>query len=109
MINNEIKAHSTQMFSSRFCLITKTEFRYYKSKEQFLTLQKPLCIIPYFQINEINLLKSKPNLKKIDLLHIRIVDNQNYQLPSSNRKESKLCFLIQKEIYVRLMSTIQTL
>jgi hypothetical protein len=69
--------------------MTKTEFRYYKSKEQFLTLQKPLCVIPYFQISEVNLGKSKPNSKKFDLLYIRLPDYQNYQMPASYKKGDK--------------------
>jgi len=91
MINNEVTAHSTKLFSSRFCLITNSEFRYYKSKEQFLRLQKPLFVVPFFRFTEAKLIKSKPFVKKNDLLFLRISDSINYvNTSSSHRLESNL-------------------
>lgn len=75
LINNEITTHSSQLYSTRFCVVTKLEFRYYKSKEQFLTLQKPLFAIPFFQIAEANLIKSKIS-KKFDHLYIKLIETE---------------------------------
>ena len=66
LINYEINAHKTQLYSSRFCTMSVNAFKYYKSKEQFLTKQKPLCAIPLNQITKINFAKIKKNSKKID-------------------------------------------
>jgi hypothetical protein len=63
LINYSIKVYSTQMYSSRFCVITKNEFRYYKSKEQLLTMQKPLMTIPFFQIKEVDFFHMDSNKK----------------------------------------------
>jgi hypothetical protein len=90
LINNEITAHSSQLYSNRFCMITKNEFKYYKSKEQFLTMQKPLFVAPFFLIIEANLIKSSPELKRFDNFYIRL-DNTNkiFEVPSSRIETSK--------------------
>ena len=59
MINYEINAHKPKMYSERFCALFKKEFRYYKSKEQFLTKQRPLCVVPLSQIARVSFAKWK--------------------------------------------------
>ncbi len=88
MINTEITVYSTKIFNPRFCLITKSEFRYYKSKEQFLTLQKPLCIVPFFRITNVEIFKAKIGKNEVYLLEIKLSEIQNYQVPYTHRKES---------------------
>lgn len=66
LINYEISAHKPQLYSTRFCTLTKDAFRYYKSKEQYLTLNKPNCTVPLSQITKISLIKTKKTSKKID-------------------------------------------
>lgn len=73
MINYEINAHKPKMYSERFCTVFKNEFRYYKSKEQFLTKQKPLCVIPLTQIARISFAKWKKSDEGIN--HI-IISNK---------------------------------
>ena len=41
----DIKAHGGLLYAKRFCALKKTQFEYYTSKEQFILLQKPTCII----------------------------------------------------------------
>ena len=66
LINYEINAHKPQMYSTRFCLLFEDEFRYYKSKEQFLTKQKPLCVVPLCQITKIYFAKKNKSNNKVD-------------------------------------------
>ena len=66
LINYEINAHKPQMYSTRFCLLFEDEFRYYKSKEQFLTKQKPLCVVPLCQITKIYFAKKNKINNKVD-------------------------------------------
>lgn len=73
MINYEINAHKPKMYSERFCTLFKKEFRYYKSKEQFLTKQRPLCVVPLSQIARISFAKWKRSDEGIN--HI-IVSNK---------------------------------
>ena len=70
----EKKNQTSQMYSSRFCVLFKSEFRYYKSRESFLTLQKALLTIPLFQIIEANAVKgyNKTNPKKTDHFYIKL-------------------------------------
>ena len=66
LVNYEINAHKTQMYSSRFCVLTPKLFRYYKSKEQFLKNLRPSCTIPLLHITRINFAKVKKTAKKTD-------------------------------------------
>lgn len=75
------KANSSIIYSERFCTITKMEFRCYKSKEQFLTLQKPIQVIPFFEIIDICLVNIKPNSRKLDHLQIRIYKKRANKQP----------------------------
>ena len=66
LVNYEINAHKTQMYSSRFCVLTPKLFRYFKSKEQFLKNLRPSCTIPLLHITRINFAKVKKTAKKTD-------------------------------------------
>lgn len=77
IISNENKHHNAHAYSPKFCIITITEFRIYKSRENFLTLQKPNSIIPLHLIIEVGLFKSKPNSKKFDHFFIKLADFKN--------------------------------
>lgn len=70
LINYEVKSHKPQMYSSRFCTLSKTTFSYYKSMETYLTMNKPLCQVPLNQITKVFFIKTKQSSKKID--HILI-------------------------------------
>ncbi len=71
LINKQITSHSSCLYSTRLCLITKTEFRYYKSKEQYLTMQKPLRVIPFSSISEVNFAKSSKQ-NTLDHFYIKL-------------------------------------
>lgn len=70
LINYEVKSHKPQMYSSRFCTLSKTVFSYYKSTETYLTMNKPLCQVPLNQMTKLLFIKIKQSSKKID--HILI-------------------------------------
>jgi hypothetical protein len=82
LINQEIKSYSSQLYSARFCSITKKEFIYYKSKEQFITMQKPLCSIPLSQISKVSLIKYNPKAKNYD--HFFISVNNSYDIDQNS-------------------------
>ena len=65
MINYEINAHKTTMYSERFCILYPKMLKYYKSKAQFLKNLKPLCVLPINQISAVNIAKPKNNKNKI--------------------------------------------
>lgn len=64
MVNYEIKAHKTVLYSERFCVLYPKIFKYYKSKEQFLKNLSPICVLPIDQISAINIAKPKKNKNK---------------------------------------------
>ena len=70
MINYEINAHNTTMYSERFCILYSKIFKYYKSKEQFLRNLKPLCVLPINEISAVNI--AKPKKSKIKIYHLII-------------------------------------
>lgn len=86
---------ATQQYSSKFCVLTKTEFLYFKSKEQFLNLLKPLLALELFKITEIDKFFPETNSKQKKLFHfyIKLIyyvsDNKN----NYNDESSKLLFL----------------
>ena len=65
MINYEINAHKTTMYSERFCILYPKMLKYYKSKVQFLKNLKPLCVLPVNQISAVNIAKPKKSKNKI--------------------------------------------
>ena len=73
LINYEINAH-TKMYSSRFCLLTTNDFRYYKSKAQFLRNLNPICIISIKHILRVNFAKINRTSPTID--HIIICNKR---------------------------------
>lgn len=97
LVNFEINAHKTQLYSSRFCTLSCETFNYYKSREQFLRNQKPLCSIPLNQITKINFAKLKKISKKID--HIIICNRLGLKNQETN--ESLLIFTseVEESIY----------
>ena len=46
MINYQINAHNTTMYSDRFCVLYPKMLKYYKSREQFLKNLSPICVLP---------------------------------------------------------------
>jgi hypothetical protein len=70
-------------------MVTKNEFRYYKSKEQFLTMLKPLFVVPFFLIIEANLIKSSPEEKRFDNFYLRLDStNKLFEVQSSRIETS---------------------
>lgn len=57
ILNHEVKSHFSQLYSKRFCILTKTEFRYYNSKEQFIRKQKPLFAVSLTNISKVSTVK----------------------------------------------------
>lgn len=91
-MNHQIKTHASQMYTIRFCVVTRTELKYYKSKESFLTMLKPLNIIPLFQIKEVGLVPGK-TVSKFCHFYIKLheiyksdlnITNRNFANESSN-------------------------
>lgn len=65
MINYEINAHNTTMYSERFSVLYPKLLKYYKSKAQFLKSLSPACVLPINQISAVNIAKPKKGNKKI--------------------------------------------
>ena len=65
LINYELSVHN-QMYSMRFCILTIRDFKYYKSKAQFLRNLKPLCVVPIENILRVNLAKINKKSNKTD-------------------------------------------
>ena len=64
----------SRTYTVKFCVFCKTELSIYKSKESFLTLQKPSNIIPLERIEEAVSVKgyNKNNLKKADHFYLKL-------------------------------------
>jgi len=77
MINKQVTWHTTTLYSSRLCVITKSEFKYYKSKESYLRIQKPLRSIPINSIVEVDFVKGNKKQKTLDHFYIILEDNNN--------------------------------
>lgn len=74
LINHEVKASQTKLYSYRFCCATISEFRYYKTKEQFLTHQKPTRIILFNKIKEVDTLNlNNTSTKNVSRHHLYII------------------------------------
>ena len=58
MIN--INAKERVKYSDRFCMVTKDNFILYNSKENYVTLKRPLAILPINQITRVVLFKLNP-------------------------------------------------
>jgi hypothetical protein len=54
LLNQKVNYHISQNFADRFVICTKTMLKLYKSKEQFLKLNKPVNIIPISKIKSSN-------------------------------------------------------
>ena len=91
LINYEVSAHKPQLYSSRFCTLTKTSFYYYKSKETYLRKQRPLCVVPLTQITKVSFAKIKKTSKRID--HIIICNKLG--IIKNNKEELERCKLFQ--------------
>jgi hypothetical protein len=51
------KIKSAQLFSSKFCVITKSDFIIHKTKQSFLRMQNPIMTIPLHDIISANMIK----------------------------------------------------
>ena len=89
MINYEINAHNTTMYSSRFCVLYPKMFKYYKSKERFLKNLSAMCVIPINQISAVNI--AKPKKGKKQMYHLIICNKLGIQ-KDSNKKIFKNAF-----------------
>lgn len=58
-------------YTSKFCILTKSEFKYYNSKESYLHLMKPNLTFPLHSISEINFL-NESFLKNIFIKKLNI-------------------------------------
>ena len=56
-----IPEKNTYSYSQRFCVLTKNEFSYYKSKEYYISVNKPLLVIKNSYINRIEQLNTNEN------------------------------------------------
>ena len=65
MINFEINAYNTTMYSERFSVLYPKMLKYYKSKAQFLKSLSPACVLPINQISAVNIAKPKKGNKKV--------------------------------------------
>lgn len=64
LINTQITVSANQQYSSKFCVLTKSEFLYFKSKEQFISLLNPLFTTEIFKIKEIERFYLESNFNK---------------------------------------------
>ena len=82
MINYEINAHNTTMYSDRFCVLYPKMLKYYKSREQFLKNLSPICVLPIDQISALNI--AKPKKSKNKGYHLIICNKLGIQKDFSN-------------------------
>ena len=82
LVNYEINAHNTTMYSERFCVLYPQYLKYYKSKEQFLRNLKPGCVLPIAQISAVNIAKPKKSNKK--LYHLIICNKLAFKKTINN-------------------------
>lgn len=98
MMSKQATSHSTCLYSNRMCVVTKTEFRYYKSKESYLRMQKPLRIIPLSNIIEVNFVSGNKKRNSLDHFYIKL-EEENFSNISkiSNKSEMSkiIAFLLQ--------------
>ena len=78
MININMKERVK--YSSRFCMLTKDNFIIYNSKENYITLKKPLAIIPIKEINRIVLFKLSQDSSNFDHFYLCINRNKNTEI-----------------------------
>jgi len=78
MININMKERVK--YSNRFCMLTKDNFIIYNSKENYITLKKPLAIIPVKEINRIVLFKLNQESSNFDYFYLCINRNQNTEI-----------------------------
>jgi len=65
----------SHLFSNKFCVISKKEFKYYKSKESFIRLENPITVVPLKNILSCNYIINDMNSKnKKDNLHLFMVN-----------------------------------
>ena len=53
--NDNLSKPNNRKYISRFCVITKTSFKYFASREKFITLQKPILSIDLTHIRQVSL------------------------------------------------------
>ena len=82
MINYEINAHNTTMYSDRFCILYPKMLKYYKSREQFLKNLSPICVLPINQISALNI--AKPKKSKNKMYHLIICNKLGIQKDFNN-------------------------
>ena len=78
MIN--INAKERVKYSDRFCMVTKENFIIYNSKENYITLKRPLAILPINQISRVVLFKLNPKARGYDHFYICFEKNKNTEL-----------------------------
>jgi hypothetical protein len=93
MINYEINAYNTTMYSERFSVLYPKMLKYYKSKAQFLKSLSPACVLPINQISAVNIAKPKKGNKKI------------YHLIICNKLGIKKSF--NKNIFLNLFDSVE--
>ena len=93
MINYEINAYNTTMYSERFSVLYPKMLKYYKSKVQFLKSLSPACVLPINQISAVNIAKPKKGNKKI------------YHLIICNKLGIKKSF--NKNIFLNLFDSVE--
>ena len=82
MINYQINAHNTTMYSDRFCILYPKMLKYYKSREQFLKNLSPICVLPINQISALNI--AKPKKSKNKMYHLIICNKLGIQKDFNN-------------------------
>lgn len=100
LITADSNKKPNRTYTVKFCVISKAEISIYKSKESFLTLQKPIIVIPLVRIEEAVSVKgyNKMNLKKVDHFYLKLnnegkknslrSDVKNPMAQSSERRRS---------------------
>jgi hypothetical protein len=79
-------------YSSKFCVLTRSEFKIFRSKEVFLLLEKPLAKYPLFnisatnRINNIQSMNKKEQQKKYFHFFIELITMGNNQLLDNTGK-----------------------
>lgn len=77
------------IYANRFCVLTKDEFKCYKSKEEFVVVQSPLLTIPLYSIKNVNIISmNRKGILKTKNTHFGIKYNKTSQNESESAESS---------------------
>ena len=87
MMNKKLTSQLSCLYTTILCLITKREFRFYKSKDCYMRLQKPLRVIPLSSIIEVDLVKVNDTTKNLDHFYVKLCEGDFSEFYKINKQD----------------------